>query len=511
MKSPDMKKKNRIGCLDASPSPMLGPEDAPAQWEGAEKDLPAFLRKLGFLSGISSIGLIVTGMDGTIISFNKTIEELLGIGADEYRSTNITDIYADPNDRQRLLDMFSAADTVRDFEVNLKRKDGTILTVLANVDCIELDTGRILLTSIYDITQYIYKRQQAERALQKANREMAFWLKKLQERTRDMNELNEVGKRLQSCQTIAEACTIGARYIQRICPGSRGALYLIDEAGHYATEAKTWGDPHAQTVFTPESCWAIRRGNEYLVDYDHPGPLCGHITGPASDQYLCLPLMVNGEAVGILHMSQPGGSARERQETGRLENKVQIIVSIVSYISISLSNIKLRDTLYQQSIRDVLTGLFNRRYMEETLVRELSRAERERKPVALIMFDIDHFKQLNDTAGHHSGDALLRELGTYLMRVTRAGDIVCRYGGDEFLAVLPGAGRENARQFAEKIRLGTKELQVGQLERPFSGCTLSLGVAVYPEDGLTSEALLKAADDALYRAKNAGKDRIELA
>jgi diguanylate cyclase (GGDEF)-like protein len=182
--------------------------------------------------------------------------------------------------------------------------------------------------------------------------------------------------------------------------------------------------------------------------------------------------MVNGRLSG-----SPSERAKRqssgRQETGRLENKAQIIISIASHISISISNIKLRETLLQQSIRDVLTGLFNRRYMEETLARELKRAERENKPVGLIMFDIDHFKQLNDTAGHDSGDALLRDLGAYLNRITRGGDIICRYGGDEFLAVLPGASRENAGLFAEKIRRGMKELQVHPLESPFVKCTIS--------------------------------------
>jgi diguanylate cyclase (GGDEF)-like protein len=149
--------------------------------------------------------------------------------------------------------------------------------------------------------------------------------------------------------------------------------------------------------------------------------------------------------------------------------------------------------------------------MEETLARELKLAERENKPVGLIMFDIDHFKQLNDTAGHDSGDALLRDLGAYLNRITRGGDIICRYGGDEFLAVLPGASRENAGLFAEKIRRGMKELQVHPLESPFVKCTISLGVSVYPENGLIGETLLKAADNALYRAKKEGRDRTVLA
>jgi diguanylate cyclase (GGDEF)-like protein len=167
--------------------------------------------------------------------------------------------------------------------------------------------------------------------------------------------------------------------------------------------------------------------------------------------------------------------------------------------------------LRQQSIRDILTGLFNRRYMEESLARELRRSERENKPVGVIMLDIDHFKDFNDLFGHDGGDALLRELGAFLNTHTRGGDIVARYGGEEFVAVLPGATLEETRFRAEEIRQGVKELQVFHLGKPLSKCTLSFGVAAFPEYGSTSDEILKSADIALYRAKSEGRDRVVVA
>lgn len=727
--------------------------------ENVDANLLLLYEKFGFLSSTSPIGLIITDADGTIISFNKTVQDLFGIGIDEYRNTNVSDLYSDQNDRQRLLDMFAESNTVRDFEVEIKHKNGTLRTVLANIDNIQFNNEHLLLTSLYDITQYIQtqtsfiesdssyralfssvpvgitvtnfqgdivisnnaikellgysanelrdinirdlyfipierlqlldltsrlgnvrdfetrfkhkngnvlsvlvntdiiefheqknmlltsirditnlkkveneltkerdfsnailniaatlivvldhkgiitkfnraceqitgymfdeidgtylwdnhffdpvitqdaidkllsgnyhgtydtvlvskngdkhlvswtfaaiqnsegniefiiatgiditKRQQAEDRLQNANRELASWVEQLRERTTELNQLNEMGEQLQSCQTITEACAISALYIKRICPASNGALYLIKESKNVAMAVEVWGkSDHIQKVFEPLNCWAIRRGRQHLVDDDHPGLLCGHVTGPDTGQYLCVPLLVNGEAIGILHLNlvdHPGPEQKQNASQAYSDHKVQIVTTIADHISLALSNLKLKETLRQQSIRDALTGLFNRRYMEETLERELNRAEREGKPVGVIMFDIDHFKNFNDLAGHDGGDALLRELGVFLKKTSRGGDVVCRYGGEEFLAVLPGANSENARLHAEKLRQGVKELLVYHLGKPLAKCTISLGVAVFPENGLSGESLLKAADNALYRAKNEGRDKVVMA
>jgi diguanylate cyclase (GGDEF)-like protein len=184
-----------------------------------------------------------------------------------------------------------------------------------------------------------------------------------------------------------------------------------------------------------------------------------------------------------------------RQDLEQIERQSRLLIE---------SAARLRD----QSVRDVLTGLFNRRYLEETLERELRRAERARGPLGVIMIDIDHFKRFNDTYGHALGDALLRDLGALLRANVRGSDIACRYGGEEFILLLPDASRDVTRERAERIRAGAGRIGVRHDGQAVEPITLSIGLAGFPEDGAMGEALLKAADDALYRAKHAGRDRI---
>jgi diguanylate cyclase (GGDEF)-like protein/PAS domain S-box-containing protein len=169
----------------------------------------------------------------------------------------------------------------------------------------------------------------------------------------------------------------------------------------------------------------------------------------------------------------------------------------------------LRAQLQEQAIRDALTGLYNRRYLEETLPRELARATRERYPVALVMLDIDRFKTVNDTFGHKAGDLMLQGLGKLLRTQTRRDDIACRYGGEEFVLVFPGMSSELAHQRAEQLRLSFQALRVQYEDQDFSA-TISGGVASFPDHGETDEDLLRAADQALYAAKAAGRNCVRL-
>jgi diguanylate cyclase (GGDEF)-like protein len=176
-------------------------------------------------------------------------------------------------------------------------------------------------------------------------------------------------------------------------------------------------------------------------------------------------------------------------------------------MALNLAGLKLRSTLSERSIRDPLTGLFNRRYLEESLERELFRAAREQKTLGAIMIDLDRFKQFNDTFGHPAGDQVLKAIGEFIQTRTRRGDIACRYGGEEFTLILPGATLEITSQRAEKLR---QEIQ--QLKAPYGKhITVSIGVAVFPAHGETKETLLKAADFALYRAKREGGNRVAVA
>jgi len=167
--------------------------------------------------------------------------------------------------------------------------------------------------------------------------------------------------------------------------------------------------------------------------------------------------------------------------------------------------------LREQSVRDHLTGVFNRRYMEETLERELLRASRKQLPLGIIMLDVDEFKRFNDTYGHVAGDAILRALGNLLVEHVRGEDIPCRYGGDEFIIVLPDASREVTFKRAELLCEYAKQIHLQFEGQTLEAVTLSLGVAVFPEDGSTSAEIYKAVDTALYRAKREGRGRVAAA
>jgi diguanylate cyclase (GGDEF)-like protein len=214
--------------------------------------------------------------------------------------------------------------------------------------------------------------------------------------------------------------------------------------------------------------------------------------------------------MGILHI-QSGTVLPDEANQERVvipEIQLQLAKAMADTVALALANLKLRTSLLHQSIRDPLTDLFNRRYLEETLEREVRRAERLQRSVAVIMLDIDHFKRFNDTFGHEAGDALLRELGSFLKQEIRGGDFACRYGGEEFVLILPEISLEHARESAERLREKIKELNVQYSGGILENITLSLGVALYPEHGTTGKAILQAADKALYEAKHQGRDRV---
>jgi len=162
----------------------------------------------------------------------------------------------------------------------------------------------------------------------------------------------------------------------------------------------------------------------------------------------------------------------------------------------------------EQAMTDPLTGLYNRRYLLELLPREFARAKRYGASIAAVMLDIDHFKRINDELGHPAGDAVLRELGYLLKASVRESDVACRYGGEEFVLILPEASLEDVRRRAEALRLGAKSMRLEHRGRPIGPVSISLGIASFPEHASDPEELLRRADEAMYEAKNAGRDTV---
>ena len=219
-----------------------------------------------------------------------------------------------------------------------------------------------------------------------------------------------------------------------------------------------------------------------------------------------MPLTVQGETLGLLCIiGAEGAGTGERRSDYR-----QLALTMGEAIKLSLSNLRLREKLREQATHDLLTGLFNRRYLEESLSRELHRARRSNSELCIAMLDLDHFKRLNDTFGHEAGDAVLREVGQVLREKVRRSDISCRYGGEEFVVVLPESSLAATVQRVEEIRILIKGLQIRHRDQMLSVMTVSAGIAIASEQHSTPRELLSAADDALYAAKQAGRDRVSV-
>ncbi len=322
-------------------------------------------------------------------------------------------------------------------------------------------------------------------------------------RLRELGLVLELAEMLQACRTAEEAYEVMQRVAPEYFDDVDGALSIIAPSRDEAVIVARWGAAFAgQVRFEVDECWGIRRSQLHIIGEGEHRMVCGHWGKNHPPAAACFPLIGNGELLGALHLAGKG----------RLTNSVRERLAILGeQIALAVANLRLRETLRNQSIRDPLTTLFNRRYAEETLHRELVRCERDDTQLSVALLDVDHFKKFNDTYGHETGDEVLKEIARYLQLQTRGGDVASRLGGEELVVILPGADAEAALRKAEVLRAGIKELEVRAQGKKIGPVTVSVGVAAFGAHGRTSEELLRSADAALYRAKHEGRDRVNLA
>ena len=389
----------------------------------------------------------------------------------------------------------------------LDKKSNVIWIELCNVPIYDNNGVQIACEGIVrDITQ----RKKAEEVLRCSNDELEKWVKELEQRTREMAVLSEMTEMLQNCHSTDEAYNVIIIYAQKLFPNKSGALYILSPSKDTLEAVGEWGRSFSiSQVFSPNECWGIRRGRLNLVNNSQLGLNCNHVSTTEAISYLCIPLIAHGDTFGMLHVGCKSNSiSGSCTQSNNDELKRQLVTTLADHIALALANLSLRETLRFQAIRDSLTGLYNRRYMEESLEREIRRAERKGFQLGVIMLDVDYFKRFNDTFGHDAGDVLLRDFGAFLMSHVRKEDIACRYGGEEFILVLPETSLEETKVRAEQIREEVKSLSVRHLGQTLGCITLSMGVSCYPKQGLTVIDILCEADKALYLAKAEGRDRV---
>jgi len=340
-------------------------------------------------------------------------------------------------------------------------------------------------------------------------------ISELQTQTMQMSLLNNMGDMLQCCENLEEAFTVVAQSARQILSlSTRGALFVLKASKNVLEVAASWGEPFAPEFRVPPGeCWALRRGQSHWSEYPRDEVICAHIKNPVPASYLCVPLVAQAETLGIFHVQYDHSeTAKETEAFESLKGTQQrLSVAIAGQAGLSLASLRLRETLREQSIRDSLTGLFNRRFMQESLNRELLRAKRKTRPLALVFLDLDHFKRFNDTFGHDAGDKVLCSLAEALRGHYRADDVVCRFGGEEFAIILPESTAQEAAKRSEALRDAVKQLRVPYEGRILDGITLSMGIAAFPEHASNEEDLLRLADSALYQSKSKGRDRITIA
>ncbi|RUX45387.1 diguanylate cyclase, partial [Mesorhizobium sp. M4A.F.Ca.ET.050.02.1.1] len=388
-------------------------------------------------------------------------------------------------------------------EVRLTMSDGSQLPVIASCSPLSRSEGGLVLT-LNDISEL----RRAEGVVNERADQLAVLNRELHEKSETTTRLVKLGELLQACVTFPEAFSVVGTAMTEFLGGLSGSVHLTSASRNLVEEMAHWGDVRSSVnQFAPEDCWALRRGQEHVAGPGMLTPRCAHITENGKKGYVCMPLAAQGETLGILHLCEPNAAEKPQW----LAERQQILRGVVDTLALALANLRLRETLRQQSIRDPNTGLFNRRYLEETSSRELRRMERSSQPLAIIMLDVDHFKQFNDTFGHEAGDLVLKQVAATLIEHARDSDVVSRYGGEEFALVMPGASLEEGAQRAEALRQAIKQLHLAHRGRTLGTVTASFGVAAYPEHGAGWAELTNAADHAQYDAKAEGRDRVVVA
>jgi diguanylate cyclase (GGDEF)-like protein len=323
-------------------------------------------------------------------------------------------------------------------------------------------------------------------------------------RTREIEILRNCATQLTACLSMQEMLEVVKLIGTMLLPRFAGSLAVTRASRDKIEVVQSWnGEWNGPAHYAPDKCWALRTGKAHLGDVANGNVMCGHSLDPGKKTF-CIPLVALGETHGVLHFSWSQEEALSTEER-------QLALSIAEHTSLTLANLQLRDSLRQQAIRDPLTGLYNRRYLLEAIDHEISRASRRQLNLGVIMIDLDHFKHFNDEHGHDTGDFVLSEFGRLSRMILRKEDIPCRFGGEEFVVLLPETDSENTYQVAMKLVEKTREHDFVLGGHSYGPVTLSIGAAAFPQHGKSADQLLKIVDNALYEAKNAGRNRAVLA
>lgn len=359
---------------------------------------------------------------------------------------------------------------------------------------------------IRNITERIKEKNEIKLSYEKLNNVMT----ELKDKNEKITLLLEMSDILLASHSVKELSNITAKYCGKILNFTKGNFYIMHPSKDMLEISSRWRNPCSVTDnFYQDQCWSLRLGHIHYSNFSNESLICDHINIKNSKiniSYLCVPLRAQNDIFGVLYVEyESNHNKNQLTSTDRL-----IINAFAEVTALALANVRLKENLRYQSIRDPLTSLYNRRYLEEFLTKQVHQSERTNMPITLLLLDLDHFKRINDVYGHDAGDIVLKEFSQLLVKEIRPGDLASRYGGEEFIIVLYNTDKETGQKRAETIRENVSHLHLKYGTQDILEVTVSIGVSFFPLDARSGEELIELADKALYRAKNNGRNKVVL-
>ena len=466
---------------------------------------------LNLLIAYSPFGIVVVDPDLRIRLCNRAFAKLFASRQQELQGKGLDSLALSHRETEQLNDVATQVFSGRTVQqiVQHKAPDGRSSHLELHAVPLEQDGHVRQAYAIYkDITEQV----KAETAAREHAESLKRGIEELQLRTEQMSLMNQMSDFLQCCADSQEAYSVFTRFAPMLFnDASSGMLFAVHPDQKFVEVIVSWGGAHvSEPVFDLESCWALRRGAPHWSHLAEP-ITCAHMPGDSSSWFLCLPMIAQGETTGVLHLQYPARLLQPNERDALSASRQRLASNVAGQLAASLASLSLRERLRDQSLKDPLTGLFNRRAMQDALERELHRARRRMHELSLLLIDLDHFKNFNDSFGHDAGDLVLKTMSKLFLSHFRAEDLVCRFGGEEFAVLLPEASLDDAGKRAEKLCADAGKLVIHYNGQALKTVTLSIGIAGHPEHGNSGAELVRVADDALYRSKAEGRNRVTMA
>ncbi len=420
--------------------------------------------------------------------------ELHSNATDQTQLHEVAEVYTPVMSNGRFLGAIEFYTDITDVRSRLIWRAQVALTVLSGLALLALLAVTIVIVRA-NRAQYDALRARTDHERKTLDKELQM--------AREVQLLGELNEWLQSSKSLEELFEMVSKFLTHLLPESAGSIYVYSNSRDVLDGASSWNGGVLKDRIRPDECWGLRRGRTYRYGSTEVEFTCEHAEPHDKQPYFCFPILAHGETVGLMHLK-----ALEGVEEKAFLNSQKLAQHCAEQISMAIANVRMRDQLQDQSIRDPLTGLYNRRHMNETLRVALDRFRRADEQVSVISIDVDHFKKFNDNHGHDAGDMVLRAVGEVLIQSCKANDVACRPGGEEFALIMQDTSMDATQTRAEAVRKAVEAISVRYGEKTLPRITISAGVAIAPDHGTLPQDLLRAADDALYAAKGKGRNRV---